>query len=52
MSYLGESAVVPQIAVVGKAIADKPKLAFLDVLLDWVEKLFFGDLQTEDTISH
>jgi hypothetical protein len=30
---------------VREAVADEAKLAFLDVLLDGVEELFFGDLE-------
>jgi hypothetical protein len=30
---------------VWEAVADKSKLALLDVLLDWVERLFLGDLK-------
>ena len=44
MSYLGEGAVVPDVTFVGKAVADEAELAFLRVLLDGVESLFFGDL--------
>lgn len=43
-TYLGEGAVVPQVALVGEAVADEAELALLDVLLDGVEKLFFRDL--------
>jgi hypothetical protein len=31
-SYLRESAIVPEIALVGEAVADKSKLALLDIL--------------------
>ena len=41
--YLGESTVVPDVAVVGEAVADKPQAALLDVLLDGVEGLLLGD---------
>jgi hypothetical protein len=44
IAYLGEGTVVPQVALVGEAVADKAKLALLDVLLDGVEKLLLGDL--------
>lgn len=43
-TYSGESTIVPEIALVGEAIAHEPKLALLDVLLDGVEELFFRDL--------
>jgi hypothetical protein len=41
---LGEGAVVPEVALVGEAVAHEAELAFLDVLLDGVEKLLLGDL--------
>lgn len=44
IAYLGEGTVVPQVALVGEAVADKAKLALLDVLLDGVEELLLGDL--------
>lgn len=43
-SYLGESTVVPDVTLVGEAVADESKLALLDVLLYRVEKLLLGDL--------
>ena len=43
-SYLGESTVVPEVALVGEAVADVSKLALLDVLLNGVEEFFLGDL--------
>lgn len=43
-AYLGEGAVVPQVSLVGEAVADIAKLALLDVLLDGVEELVLGDL--------
>lgn len=42
---LGEGAVVPQVALVGEAVADVSQLALLDVLLDGVEELVLGDLE-------
>jgi hypothetical protein len=39
-SYLREGTVVPQVTLVGEAVADESKLALLDVLLNRVEKLF------------
>jgi hypothetical protein len=43
-TYFGESTIVPEVALVGEAVANKPKLAFLDILLDRVQELVFGDL--------
>lgn len=45
MAYLRESTIVPDVAVVREAVADKAKLALLDILLDRVEGLVLGDLQ-------
>ena len=44
-SYLRECPVVPEVAFVREAIADIAKLALLDILLDRVEGLFFGNLK-------
>jgi hypothetical protein len=41
---LGESAVVPEVALVWEAVADEAELALLGVLLDWVKDLVLGDL--------
>lgn len=41
---LRESAVVPEIAMMRKAISDVTEFAFLDILLDWVHWLFLGNL--------
>ena len=41
---LRERAVIPDVAVVGEAVADEPNLALLDVLLDGVEELLLRDL--------
>jgi hypothetical protein len=43
--YLGEGAVVPEIALVGEAVAHIAELALLDVLLDGVEGLLLADLR-------
>ena len=43
-SHLGECAIVPDVPVVGEAVADKAQLASFDVLLDRVEQLLLGDL--------
>lgn len=44
LTYLGEGTIVPQVTLVGKAVANVSKLALLDVLLDRVEELLLGDL--------
>jgi len=44
-AYLGESTIVPNVSVVGEAVADKAELALLDVLLDGVEGFILGDLE-------
>jgi hypothetical protein len=41
---LGEGTVVPEVALVGEAVADEAQLALLGVLLDGVEGLILGDL--------
>jgi hypothetical protein len=41
---LRESTIVPQVALVREAVANKSELALLDVLLDGVEELLLGDL--------
>jgi hypothetical protein len=43
-SYLREGTVVPEVALVGKAVADEAELALLGILLDGVEGLLLGDL--------
>lgn len=43
-SYLREGTVVPQVTLVGEAVADVAKLALLDVLLNGVQELLLGDL--------
>lgn len=43
-SYSWEGTVIPEVTLVWEAVADKSKLAFLDILLDGVEELFLGDL--------
>jgi hypothetical protein len=43
-TYSGESAIIPEVTLVGEAVANESKLALLDVLLDRVQKLVFGDL--------
>jgi hypothetical protein len=51
MPYLGEGTIVPQVALVGEAVADEAKLALLDVLLDGVQELILGDL-VAGNVSH
>lgn len=43
-SYLREGTIVPEVPLVGEAVANKSELALLDVLLDGVEQLVLGDL--------
>jgi hypothetical protein len=43
-SYLGEGTVVPEVALVGEAVADEAELALLRVLLNGVQGLLLGDL--------
>ncbi len=43
-AYLGESTIVPQVALVGEAVADEAEFALLDVLLDGVQELVLRDL--------
>ena len=45
LSYLREGTVVPEVALVGEAVADESKLALLNVLLDGVEEILLGDLK-------
>jgi hypothetical protein len=42
--HLGESAIVPDVSVVGEAVPDVAELATLDVLLDGVEGFLRCDL--------
>lgn len=44
VSYLRKATIVPEVAFVGKAVANVAKLAFLDVLFDGVQRFFFGNL--------
>lgn len=44
---LGEGTVVPQVTLVGEAVADVSKLTLLGVLLDGVEEFLLGDLALE-----
>jgi hypothetical protein len=49
--HLGEASVVPQVTLVGETVADEAELAFLDILLDGVEKLLLGDLSNSLGLS-
>lgn len=42
---LGEGTVVPEVTLVGEAVADETQLALLGVLLDGVERLLLGNLR-------
>jgi hypothetical protein len=44
LTHLGECAIVPDVTMVGEAVAHKTETTFLDVLLDGVERLLFGNL--------
>ena len=44
ISYLGKATIIPEVALVGKAIANVAKLALLNVLFDGVQRFFFGNL--------
>ena len=43
-TYAGEGTVVPEVTLVGEAVADEAELALLGVLLDGVEEIILGDL--------
>ena len=43
-TYAGEGTVVPEVTLVGEAVADVAELALLHILLDGVEELLLGDL--------
>lgn len=43
-TYAGEGTVVPEVTLVGEAVADEAQLTLLGVLLDGVEELLLGDL--------
>lgn len=43
-TYLRESAVIPEIAMMRKAISNVAEFALLDILLDWVHGFFLGNL--------
>lgn len=50
-AYLREGTVVPEVAFVWEAVANEAEFAFLDVLLNGVEGLLFGDL-SDSCVSH
>jgi len=41
---LGKSTIVPDVTLVGEAVANITKLALLDILLNRVQSIFLGDL--------
>ena len=45
MTNLREGTVVPDVTVVGEAVSNETQTALLDVLLDGVEWLIFGDFK-------
>ena len=54
---LRECAVVPDVAVMGEAVANETQTTLLDVLLDWIEWLLLADLElcvgpTRDLDNH
>jgi len=50
-TYLWKGAVVPEITMMGEAVAHEAKLALFDVLLDGVKRFFFRDLSSSHSIS-
>lgn len=50
-TYAGEGTIVPEVALVGEAVADETELALLGVLLDGVQELILGDLDCGFAIS-
>ena len=44
-TYTREGSIVPQVALVGEAVADVSQLALFGVLFDRVEEFLFGDLR-------
>lgn len=49
-TYLGEGTIIPQISLVGEAVANISQLSLLDVLLDGVEELLLADLMAKKTL--
>jgi len=57
VTNLRECAVVPDVAVMGEAVANKTQTTLLDVLFDWIEWLLLADLElcvgpTRDLNNH
>ena len=50
-TYAGEGTVVPEVTLVGEAVADEAQLALLGVLLNGVEELLLGDLGSIESQS-
>lgn len=50
-TYLREGTIVPEVTLVGEAVADETKLALLNVLLDGVEQVCLADLLRRINIS-
>lgn len=50
-TYTWECTIVPEITLVWEAVANKAKLALLDVLLDGVEEFLLANLQSHCLIS-
>lgn len=46
-TYSWEGTIVPKVTLVGEAVTDETKLAFLNVLFDRVEEFFLGDLSAD-----
>jgi hypothetical protein len=43
-TYLWKSTIVPQVALVGEAVADETQFTLLDVLFDRVQEFLFRNL--------
>lgn len=43
VTYSWECTVVPEVTFVGEAVANKSKLSFLHILLDWVARIVMSD---------
>lgn len=51
ITYLRKCTIVPEVAMMGKAVADVAKLAFFYVLFDRVQRFFFANLSHSLLIS-
>ena len=49
LSHLRQGAIVPHVAMVGKAVVNKAQLAFLYILFDGIEGLRDGNLREADS---